>query len=162
MFCWKNVSSFCSAKATHIFSAKNFRKLYIESAKTVSEMTLNELVKLTTLWTTGPRMLNGWRPTAISIIHTFVLLRHYFGERKWYFAGIQAISCRYLSVCQKLSEYYQRFKRNDHSRLLTMDGRRTIQDDYMPLLESQPTSVGRHFLLIVQFSKLNAVCFTFI
>ena len=48
--CWnfwpKNVSSFCSAKATakatHIFSAKNIRILYIESAKTVNEMTLNE------------------------------------------------------------------------------------------------------------------------
>ena len=48
-FAEKNVSSFCSAKATHIFSAKNFRILYIESAKTVNEMTLNELVKLTTL-----------------------------------------------------------------------------------------------------------------
>ena len=55
IFCWKNVSSFCNAKATHIFSAKNIRILYIESAKTVNEMTLNELVKLTTLWTTGPR-----------------------------------------------------------------------------------------------------------
>ena len=54
IFCWKNVSSFCSAKATHIFSAKNIRILYIESAKTVNEMTLNKLVKLTTLWTTGP------------------------------------------------------------------------------------------------------------
>ena len=52
-FCWKNVSSFCSAKATHIFSAKNIRILCIESAKTVNEMTLNELVKLTRLWTTG-------------------------------------------------------------------------------------------------------------
>ena len=40
--------------ATHIFSAKNIRILCIESAKTVNEMTLNELVKLTTLWTTGP------------------------------------------------------------------------------------------------------------
>ena len=59
IFCWKNVSSFCTAKATYIFSAKNFRKLYIESAKTVNEMTLNELVKLTTLWTTGPRMANS-------------------------------------------------------------------------------------------------------
>ena len=59
IFCWKNVSSFCSAKATHIFSAKNFRKLYIESAKTVNEMTLNELVKLTTLWTTGPWLWLG-------------------------------------------------------------------------------------------------------
>ena len=53
IFCWKNVSSF--AKATHNFSAKHIRILYIESAKTVNEMTLNELVKLTTLWTTGPR-----------------------------------------------------------------------------------------------------------
>ena len=54
IFLWKNVSSFCSAKATHIFSAKNIRILYIKSAKTVIEMTLNKLVKLTTLWTTGP------------------------------------------------------------------------------------------------------------
>ena len=46
------------AKATHIFSAKNIRIVYIESAKTVNEMTLNELVKLTALWTTGPRMFN--------------------------------------------------------------------------------------------------------
>ena len=53
IFCWKNVSSFCSAKATHIFSAKNIRILYIESTKIVNEMTLNKLVKLTKLWTTG-------------------------------------------------------------------------------------------------------------
>ena len=33
------------------------RILYTESAKTVNEMTLNELIKLTTLWTTGPWML---------------------------------------------------------------------------------------------------------
>ena len=58
-FAEKNVSSFCSAKATHIFSAKNIRILCIESAKTVNEMTLNELVKLTTLWTTGPRFYLG-------------------------------------------------------------------------------------------------------
>ena len=50
------------AKATHIFTAKNIRILYIESAKTVNEMTLNELIKLTTLWTTGPWMIicAGW------------------------------------------------------------------------------------------------------
>ena len=56
IFCWKNVSSFCSAKASHIFSAKNIRILYIDSTKTVNKMTLNELVKLTTLWATGPCM----------------------------------------------------------------------------------------------------------
>ena len=44
------------AKATHIFSAKNIRILCIQSAKTVNEMILNELVKLTTLWTTGPSL----------------------------------------------------------------------------------------------------------
>ena len=38
-----------SAKATHIFSAKNIRILYSESAKTVNKTTLNELVKLTML-----------------------------------------------------------------------------------------------------------------
>ena len=48
-FAEKNVSSFCSAKATHIFSAKNIRILCIESAKTVNEMTLNMLYKLTKL-----------------------------------------------------------------------------------------------------------------
>ena len=43
------MSSFCSAKATHIFSAKNIIILYIESAKIVNEMTLKELIKLTRL-----------------------------------------------------------------------------------------------------------------
>ena len=53
--CWNFLLKKC---ATHIFSAKNIRILYIESAKTVNEMTLNKLVKLTMLWTTGPWFLN--------------------------------------------------------------------------------------------------------
>ena len=48
-FAEKNVGSLCSAKTTHICSANNIRILYIESAKTVNEMTLNELIKLTAL-----------------------------------------------------------------------------------------------------------------
>ena len=72
IFCWKNVSSFCSAKATRIFSAKNIKILYIESAKTVNEMTLNELVKLTTLWTTGPWFLalhsERWAPSKEQLV----------------------------------------------------------------------------------------------
>ena len=44
-------------KLLTFFFSKNIRILYIESAKTVNEMTLNELVKLTTLWTTGSRLL---------------------------------------------------------------------------------------------------------
>ena len=39
------------------FLAKNIRILYIESAKTVNEMTLNKLIKLKRLWTTGPRIM---------------------------------------------------------------------------------------------------------
>ena len=48
--------AFAVQKQLMFFSAKNIRVLHIESAKTVNEMTLNKLVKLTTLWTTGPRM----------------------------------------------------------------------------------------------------------
>ena len=40
--CW----NFFDEKMWHIFLAKNIRILYIASAKTVNEMTLNELVKL--------------------------------------------------------------------------------------------------------------------
>ena len=46
--------AFAVQKLLTFFQQKNIRILYIESAKTVNEMTLNELVKLTTLWTTGP------------------------------------------------------------------------------------------------------------
>ena len=46
--------AFAVQKLLTFFSAKNIRILYTEFAKTVNEMTLNELVKLTTLWTTGP------------------------------------------------------------------------------------------------------------
>ena len=45
LFAEQTVSSFGSAH----FSAKNIRIMYIESAKTVIEMTLKELVKLMTL-----------------------------------------------------------------------------------------------------------------
>ena len=46
IFCWKNVSSF-----SHFFS-KKFQKIVYW----INEMTLNKLVKLTMLWTTGPRI----------------------------------------------------------------------------------------------------------
>ena len=49
--------AFAVQKLLTFFSAKNIRILCIESARTVNEMTLNELVKLTTLWTTGPRKI---------------------------------------------------------------------------------------------------------
>ena len=59
--------AFAVQKLLTFFSAKNIRVLYIESAKTVNEMTLNELVKLMTLWRTGPRLLSI-QILAISII----------------------------------------------------------------------------------------------
>ena len=46
--------AFAVQKLLTFFQQKNIRILYIESAKAVNKMTLNELVKLTTLWTTGP------------------------------------------------------------------------------------------------------------
>ena len=46
--------AFAEQKLLTFFQQKKIRILCIESAKTVNEMTLNELVKLTTLWTTGP------------------------------------------------------------------------------------------------------------
>ena len=63
--------AFALQKLLTFFSAKNFRILYIESAKTVSEMTLNELVKLTTLWTTWPRNIPtcGKPPHQIKMLH---------------------------------------------------------------------------------------------
>ena len=57
-FCAKKMwVAFAMQKLLTFFSAKNIRILYIESAKTVNEMTLNELVKLTMLWTTGPWLI---------------------------------------------------------------------------------------------------------
>ena len=57
--CWnflvkKMWVAFALQKLLTFFQQKNIRILYIESAKTANEMTLNELVKLMTLWTTGP------------------------------------------------------------------------------------------------------------
>ena len=47
--------AFALQKLLTFFQPKNIRILYIDSASTVNKMTLNELVKLTTLWTTGPK-----------------------------------------------------------------------------------------------------------
>ena len=88
IFCWKNVSSFCNAKATHIFSAKNIRILCIESAKTVNEMTLNELVKLTTLWTTGP-----WC--------TLININYHISTKKLILSGKHVLP--FFTVCSKNS-----------------------------------------------------------
>ena len=56
-FCWKNVRSFCSAKASLIFSARNISVFGYKMVKHLMSWSLNELIKLTMLWTTGPRTL---------------------------------------------------------------------------------------------------------
>ena len=61
----KNVISFCSAKASLIYSTKNFSVFVYKVIKHLTNWPLNELVKLTMLWTTGPRSLENiltlWR-----------------------------------------------------------------------------------------------------
>ena len=57
--CWnfllkKMWVAFAVQKLLTFFQQKNIRILYIESAKTVNEMTLNKLVKLKALWTIRP------------------------------------------------------------------------------------------------------------
>ena len=48
-FANKNVSSFCIAKSTHIFAAKNINVFENTLATTVNKFVLNGLVKLTML-----------------------------------------------------------------------------------------------------------------
>ena len=47
--------SFCSAKASLIFSTKNISVFGYKVLRRLTRWPLNELVKLTMLWTTGPR-----------------------------------------------------------------------------------------------------------
>ena len=51
---------FAVQKLLTFFSAKYIRILYIKSTKTFNEMVINDHVKLTTLWTTGPRTVRSW------------------------------------------------------------------------------------------------------
>ena len=53
-FALQKLLTFFQQKKKKKKKKKKIRILYTESAKTVNEMTLNEPVKLTTLWITGP------------------------------------------------------------------------------------------------------------
>ena len=54
IFGWKSVRSFCSAKASLIFSTSNISVFGYKVIKHLKSWPLNELVKLTMLWTTKP------------------------------------------------------------------------------------------------------------
>ena len=79
--------------AIHIFSAKNIIILYTESAKTVNEMTLNELVKLTTLWITGRRSwsITSWRGLDVKIFRSIMVNIKCWQDRKLIF--ITHVAC---------------------------------------------------------------------
>ena len=62
-FCWKMWVAF----ALTFFQQKISEYCILKSAKTVNEMTLNELVKLTTLWTTGPSIF-CWKSTLSRVV----------------------------------------------------------------------------------------------
>ena len=69
------MKSFCSAKASLIFSTKIFSVLGYKVIKHETSWALNELLKLTMLWTTGPRTSfseqNNRRPSCVlTVIYT--------------------------------------------------------------------------------------------
>ena len=71
---------FAFAKATHVFFSINTCELDIILTRTINILTTNGLVKLTMLWTTGPRYLLILLTTAlfsatnkIVVLFTFVL-----------------------------------------------------------------------------------------
>ena len=81
--CWNFLLKKMWVKATHIFSAKDIRILCIESAKTVNEITLNEHVKLTMLWTTGP--WSDWMCKLIWVFagHTWLKVHYLMLQLMW-------------------------------------------------------------------------------
>ena len=84
IFCCKNVSSFCDAKATHIFAAKI--SMYENTLATiVNKFFIKELVKLMMLWTAEPESLLGafmswdsFSPAVANILGMF-----YFSAGDW-------------------------------------------------------------------------------
>ena len=60
--------AFAFAKATHIFFSKNTCELDIVLTRTVNILTTNEFVKLTMLWTFGPRTLKTYCVSSVNLI----------------------------------------------------------------------------------------------
>ena len=74
--------AFAFAKATHIFFSKNTCKLDIVITRTVNILTTNKLIKLTTLWTTGPRAASVDR-FGYSCIKTLLLFACFCKPENW-------------------------------------------------------------------------------
>ena len=98
IFLLKNVSSFCIAKATDIFSAK-YLWFFLDFVitRTFNSLTTNELVKLTMFWTIGPWALVVHQlftaPDKIMSIQTIVFFFFFFF---FFFSFLhENIHCRY-------------------------------------------------------------------
>ena len=143
IFCWKNVSSFCNAKATHIFSAKNIRILCIESAKTVNEMTLNELVKLTTLWTTGPRFavfsVNGRLKVCGCAVWSGLSLSAYSGRH--FYCLARPVYPNFTVYLQSLLRVHPYFNWKEIRNSLLFQFSITKKSYLMPILRKGPYSI---------------------
>ena len=74
IFLLQKVSSFCICKSYSHFFSKNTCELDIVLTKTVKILTINELIKLTMLWTTGPQLLYKARICDIVIFCLFETL----------------------------------------------------------------------------------------
>ena len=117
--------------ATHIFSAKNFRKLYIESAKTVNEMTLNELVKLTTLWTTGPCYFSYFSMKTCTLLisccsiirpiqNCSTLLISFFKEKIWFNIYVNCLLGRFTLTINFIVQRKKNDKKKDRMSSATV------------------------------------------
>ena len=73
IFAEKMLVAFAFAKATHFFFfSKNTFELNIIITRTVNTLTTNEPVKLTMLWTTGPRSVHSNNKQLVYILQTWI------------------------------------------------------------------------------------------
>ena len=82
-FAEKMWEAFVVQKLLTFFQQKNIRILSIESTKTVNEITLNELVKLTMLWTTGPRFLKVFYYIFTSLQQPSCITTSFVTSHRW-------------------------------------------------------------------------------
>ena len=130
MLCWKNVSSFCTAKATHIFSAKKFQHICVSLDVNFNESLTNDIVSFEQLgpvcyltmflsiWvlpSLGPYklFLNGnkitpefdWSPQMLFLFHLF------YPHQVWFMCNVPVLgSTQHLRVNWLPFEKFWKFR----------------------------------------------------
>ena len=101
--------SFCSAKAPHIFSAKNISTLDFRRTRRLNESLTDDFIKLTMFWTTGPWwLLNLNTAFDASNRHSATKCTKFFKPN----LSVQQISCNILSgMCWNISLKWAYVKR---------------------------------------------------